>query len=127
LNSLRGYEPAYLAGFRAQRYQIELAEGFEKAKLVIQQEIDASVRQDIGGDEQRVSSISTTYSNIFFLHLLLPVWIGAYRFQGKVYHVVVNARSGEVQGERPYSKWKIASLVLGILAVVIFLMILNNH
>ncbi len=95
--------------------------------MVMQQEIDAEVREDIGGDEQRVSSIRTTYSNIFFLHLLLPVWIGAYQFQGKVYHVVVNARTGDVQGERPYSKWKIASLVVAILAVVVGLLILYSE
>jgi hypothetical protein len=29
---------------------------------------------------------------------LLPVWIGAYRFQGKVYQMAVNARTGEVPG-----------------------------
>ncbi len=127
LNSLQGYEPAYLAGFRAQRYQIELAEGFEKAKAVMGQEIDALAREDIGGDEQRVSSISTKFSNIFFLHLLLPVWIGAYQFQGKVYHVVVNARTGEVQGERPYSKAKIAGLVIAILAVIMFLVIVGHR
>ena len=118
LNALAGYEPAYLAGFRAQRYQIELAEGFEHAKQVMATEIDRSVRRDIGGDEQRVSSINTAYSNIFFLHLLLPVWIGAYQFQGKVFHVVVNARTGDVEGERPYSAWKIGALVVLIIAVI---------
>src|SRR5216684_157336 len=118
LNALAGYEPAYLAGFRAQRYQIELAAGFERAKQIIAREIESSVRRDIGGDEQRVSSVNTVYSNIFFLHLLLPVWIGAYQFQNKVYHVVVNARTGDVEGERPYSAVKIAALVMLILAVI---------
>ena len=126
LNALVAYEPAYLAGFRAQRYQLELPEGFEKAKIVMQQAIDAAVRQDIGGDEQRVSGIDTAYSNISFLHLLLPVWMGAYQFQSKVYHVVVNARTGEVQGERPYSMLKIATLIVAILAVLVWLMILHN-
>jgi len=127
LNALCGYEPAYLAGFRAQRYQIELVEGFEHAKIVMAREIEQSVRRDIGGDEQQVSSVNTVYTNIFFLHLLLPVWIGAYQFQGKVYHVVVNARTGEVQGERPYSAWKVGALVLAILAVVILIIVLNNR
>ena len=35
LNALCGYEPGYLAGFRAQRYQIELAEGFDNAKAIM--------------------------------------------------------------------------------------------
>jgi hypothetical protein len=53
-----------------------------------------------------------------FRHLLLPVWIGAYRFGGKVYQVAVNARTGEVQGERPYSSVKIGLLVAVILVII---------
>jgi ribosomal protein S27E len=118
LESLCGYEPEYLAGFKAQRYQVELPAGFEKAKSVMQEAIDEDVRKDIGGNEQRVDSIDTEYSKATFQHLLLPVWIGAYRFQGKVYQVLVNARTGEVQGERPYSVWKIAMLVAVVLLVL---------
>jgi hypothetical protein len=126
LNALCGYEPAYLAGFRAQRYQVELAQGFEEAKAMVANEIEAQVRGDIGGDEQRVASINTVYSNIFFLHLLLPVWIGAYRFQGQIYHVAINARTGDVQGERPYSAWKIGLLVAAIIAVIILVAIVYH-
>jgi hypothetical protein len=123
LNALCGYEPGYLAGFRAQRYQIELAEGFEHAKAMMAPEIEGWIRQDIGGDEQRILSADTAYSRIFFLHLLLPVWIGAYQFQSKVFHVVVNARTGDVEGERPYSAWKIGSLALAIIAVIMWLLV----
>jgi ribosomal protein S27E len=121
LNALCGYEPAYLAGFKAQRYQIELAQGLEEAKAMVANEIESQVCRDIGGDEQRVISINTVYSSIFFLHLLLPVWIGAYRFQGQIYHVAINARTGEVQGERPYSAWKIGFAVAAAIIVIIIL------
>jgi len=60
-----------------------------KSQACDAQEIDASVRADIGGDEQRVSSISTAYSTIFFLTFTAG-WI-ALPIPGKVYHVVVNA------------------------------------
>ena len=76
---------------------------------------------DIGGDEQQVQAINTRWDGLTFKHVLLPVWIGAYRFQDKVFQVTVNARTGEVQGERPYSAWKIAAAVL--LAAVIVLVI----
>jgi len=123
LDALCGYEPGYLAGFRAQRYQVELTEGFEHAKAMMAPEIEGWIRRDIGGDEQRILSTDTAYSGIFFLHLLLPVWIGAYQFQGKVYHVVVNARTGDVEGERPYSTLKVGSLVLAIIAVIIWVLV----
>ena len=118
LESMCSYEPAYLAGFKAQRYQVELTDGYEKAKAKMQQTIAEDVRRDIGGDEQRIEGIETQYSNAMFRHLLLPVWIGAYRFGGKVYQVAVNARTGEVQGERPYSSVKIGLLVAVIVIII---------
>jgi ribosomal protein S27E len=127
LPSLCAYDPEYLAGFKAQRYQIELPAGFEKAKQVMEGVITQDVRRDIGGDEQRVDRVETATSNETFKHLLLPVWIGAYRFQGKVFQVVVNARTGEVQGERPYSAIKIAMLVIGILILILVLWVMGQR
>lgn len=40
LNALTAYEPAYLSGFQAQRYQVELPEGFELAKRKMQPTIE---------------------------------------------------------------------------------------
>jgi ribosomal protein S27E len=127
LESVSPYEPAYLAGFKAQHYQVELPDGFEEAKSVMAKVIDRDVRQDIGGDEQIVDSVQTAYSNTGFRHLLLPVWIGAYRFRNKPYQVVVNARTGEVQGERPYSSWKIAFLVVGIICLIVVIYALSHR
>jgi len=49
---------------------------------------------------------------VTFKHLLLPVWLAAYKYRGKTYRFVVNGRTGRVQGERPWSLWKIAVAVL---------------
>jgi DNA-directed RNA polymerase subunit RPC12/RpoP len=126
LGEMKGYEPAYLSGFKAQRYQVELAEGFEQAKAVAARVIEGDVRQDIGGDEQRITNVTTHYSGITFKHILLPVYAGAYRLNQKVYQIVVNGRTGEVQGDRPYSFWKIAFLVAAILFVILFVMLLAS-
>lgn len=112
LQSLKPYEPAYLSGHKAQTYQIALDQGFEKFKKIAEGVIYNDARNAIGGDEQRVHNVSTDYSNITFKHLLLPIYAGAYRFNGKVFQIVVNGRTGEVQGERPYSWLKIGCLVL---------------
>jgi ribosomal protein S27E len=127
LESMCRYEPAYLAGFKAQRYQVELPGGFEKAKGVMQETIAQDVRRDIGGDEQRIATVETDYANVMFRHLLLPVWIGAYRWQNRVYQVAVNARTGEVQGERPYSTAKIALLVAAVLALIMLLVLIKSR
>jgi DNA-directed RNA polymerase subunit RPC12/RpoP len=121
LHELRPYDPAFLSGFKAQRYQIDLEQGFERMRQVIAGEIENDVRGDIGGDQQQIEELSTHYSGITFKHLLLPVYAGAYRFNGKVFQIVVNGRTGEIQGERPYSFWKIALLVMSILFVILIL------
>ncbi len=118
LQALVPYEPAYLSGFKAQRYQVDLETGFESAKEIMAGVIHADVCSDIGGDEQRVHSIGTDYSAETFKHILLPIWIAAYRFEGKVFQVLINARTGEVHGERPYSAIKIILLVVTIIAVI---------
>lgn len=118
------YEPAYLAGHKAQTYQKPLEEGFEEFKQIAAAIIYNDVRHDIGGDDQRVSNIETSYSNVTFKHLLLPVYAGAYRYQNKVFQIVVNGRTGEVQGERPYSWIKIAGFVISLLAVIMIIVLI---
>ena len=115
------YQPAYLAGFQAQRYQVSLPDAFTLAKQDMEPSIRATIRRDVGGDEQRIHSMNTRYYEVAFKHVLLPVWLGAYRFEGRVFQVCVNARTGEVQGERPYSWIKISLAVLVVILVIVIL------
>jgi DNA-directed RNA polymerase subunit RPC12/RpoP len=126
-DQLRPYDPAFLSGFKAQRYQVELAQGFEQAKQAIAPTIANNVRDDIGGDEQRIDSLQTRYSDVTFKHLLLPVYAGAYRYNAKVYQILVNGRTGEIQGERPYSFWKIALLVVSVVLVVLLIVLVFGN
>lgn len=107
-----------LAGFFARTYEKELEPGFKEARDRMDAAIQAEVRQRIGGDEQRVHDINSNFSAITYKHLLLPVWLLAYRYHDKTYQVVVNAATGEVQGERPYSAWKIFFAVAIAAAIV---------
>lgn len=119
LDKLVPYEPAYLSGHKAQAYQVVLPEGFERFKQIAARVIDRDCRQDIGGDHQRLHDVKTNFSEITFKHLLLPIYAGAYHFNGKVYQIVVNGRTGEVQGGRPYSWAKIGALVFTILILLL--------
>lgn len=114
LEELKSYEPAYLSGHKAQTYQVALPEGFECFKKTANTVIYNDVRHDIGGDEQRVSEVSTDFSNVTFKHLLLPVYAGAYQFNAKTFQIVINGRTGKVQGMRPYSWLKITAFVVTV-------------
>ncbi|MDP5307941.1 zinc ribbon domain-containing protein [Paracoccus spongiarum] len=115
---LRPYQPDYLAGFEAEGYTIPLADGHATARAEMAGVILNDARRDIGGDEQRVEQIRTDYSAETFKHILLPVWTAAYRYNGKSYRFLVNGQSGRVQGERPWSAWKIAAAVIAALVAL---------
>ncbi|MBN1514999.1 hypothetical protein JXA32_00365 [Candidatus Sumerlaeota bacterium] len=108
-----------LAGHLARTYDVELATGFVRAKERMDDALYQDVRERIGGDEQRVHSVDTRYDACTYKHLLLPVYLYPHRFKAKVYQIIVNAGTGEVQGERPWSVWKIAFAVLGVLLVLL--------
>ncbi|MFZ3581058.1 primosomal protein N' (replication factor Y) - superfamily II helicase [Loktanella sp. DJP18] len=112
LSELEPYQPQYLAGFRAEGYQVQLEDGFAEARGYMDRMILRDVKFDIGGDEQRVTDVQTQISAVTFKHILLPIWMAAYKYNGQTYRFVVNGRTGRVQGERPWSKWKIAFAVL---------------
>lgn len=118
LREMRSFEPTYLSGFRAERYQVGLKEGFGIAKGIMDKEIREIVRRQIGGDVQRIHSITTQHEGITFKHVLLPIWLATYRYSDKVYRVLVNARTGDVRGERPYSWIKITLAVVAALIVI---------
>lgn len=117
LSGLAPYAPQYLAGFRAEAYRVELEAGLVEARARMDAVIARDVRMDIGGDQQRISRIDTAMSDVTFKHVLLPVWVAAYRYRGKSFRFVVNGQTGRVQGERPWSAIKIALAVVAALIV----------
>ena len=112
LAALEPYRPEYLAGYRAEGYTVELQDGYDQARSWMDAVILRDVKFDIGGDRQRVHDIQTSVKDVTFKHILLPVWMAAYKYRGKTYRFVVNGRTGKVQGERPWSAWKIALAVI---------------
>ncbi|HJZ86774.1 MAG TPA: zinc ribbon domain-containing protein [Polyangia bacterium] len=120
-SALQPYSPDYLAGFRAEKYAIDLPEAFQRALVQVEHEQQRRCAGDVPGDTQRGLQVSSTVSNVTFKHVLLPLWIAAYRYGGKVYRFVVNGQTGEVQGSAPYSVAKIALLVLVVLLVLLAL------
>ncbi len=116
LENLVPYTEDYLSGFQVESYTVDVKTGFEDAKKKMEPTIRTTINNDIGGDEQQIHSMNTQYADITFKHLLLPVWFGAYRFGDRVFQYLVNARTGEVQGERPWSWVKITfAVLLGLL------------
>ena len=116
------YAHEYLSGFLAERYKIDVRGGWSRANERMEEVIREDVKRDIGGDHQRIQALRTDHRNVTFKHVLLPLWICSYRYKERVYRFLVNARTGEVQGQRPWSWVKItlAGLVVAALVLLVY-------
>ncbi len=126
LQRLVPYADAYLAGFRTEHYTVGLEDGFQAATTIMAPRIDQAIRNDIGGDEQRIMTRNTRYYDVTYKHILLPIWISSYQYGAKTYRFTVDAETGGVQGERPYSAIKIAMAVLAIILMIVLIVFLAN-
>lgn len=118
LNTLVPFDHDFLRGFVVESYNVTLDEGFARGRQQMEDKIRQLVRRDIGGDAQRITSMKVSWDKLTFKHILLPVYVSAYRYQGKAYRFLVNGQSGKVKGERPYSFWKIAAAALTAIVVI---------
>ena len=121
LDGMRPFTPDYLTGFAGELYQLPVDAGFAQAQAVMREVITGDVRADIGGDQQMIERMEVAHDATTFKHVLLPVWVAAFTFVGRPFRFVVNGRTGEVHGERPWSAWKIAGAA--VLAVVLLLLL----
>lgn len=120
LKNLMPYKEGFVSGFQTECYQTDVKKGFDVAKGVMESTIKSSIKQQIGGDEQRINNMNIAYNDVAFKHILLPIWISAYQYNTKVFRFIINGRTGEVQGQRPYSWIKITLAILTAL-IILFL------
>lgn len=118
LDTAEQYKKEYLAGFCAERYDSSLDDSFGVAKGIMDGDLRASIlaqyRYDVVGD----FDIATTYSNIRFNYILLPIWVCGYKYREKLYSFLVNGRTGKSTGKTPVSVAKVAATVAAGLAVI---------
>lgn len=121
IDQLTPYQAQYLSGFQSEMYQVPLEQGFDIAKSRMHPVIRQDIHADIGGDRQQISQMQTQYNKIRFKHILLPFWVAGFRYRQKNYQFIINGRTGEVHGKRPYSWIKItlAAIAAAIASVVI--------
>jgi len=126
LAQMEPYTPDFLAGFQAEGYTVNLADGHATGRDKMASVIANDIRRDIGGDSQRIDNVDTDWRDETFKHVLLPIWMAAYKYSNKSYRFMVNGQTGEVQGERPYSWWKIGFAVLAVVVLVAGAVYLND-
>lgn len=124
-NRSLAFKKEYLSGYIAERYSIGLEDSWKIAQKGIHDHLEEQITDKImrrhNADHVRGLHFSTTYSNITFKYVMLPIWVSSFRYKDKTYQFLVNGQTGKVGGQSPVSAIKVTITVLLILiAVVIF-------
>lgn len=120
ISNTKPYAHEYLSGYKAERYSIDVEQGFETAKLHVRSDLIYRAKNDIyakGYDKANVCSCNVTCENVTCKHLLLPAWTAAYGYKDKIYHYVINGETGLVAGKYPLSWIKITLFAISVAAI----------
>jgi len=127
LEQLEVFNSSYLNGFITEKYTLSLENGHLKSTEKAKKIAKIWAKQDIGGDTQRVSQLNIKLNEETFKHILLPVYISSYIFNSKKYQFYINGQNGVIEGDRPYSFWKIFFLTLFIFTAIVCIIIFGKQ
>ena len=125
LSGLETYTPDYLAGWQAQAYDVTLPDAWEDAKEAMRERGKDACYEDIDSSHVRNFSMTADFGDETWRYILLPVYVAAYKFEDKVYQVMVNGQTGVVAGQKPVAWWKIWLAIAALLIPGLFVGLLG--
>jgi len=120
------YDTMYVSGWQVEQYQVALPDAARIGFGLMQNQLEQLCAREVPGDTHRGLQIYPEYSAKTFKHILAPVWLLAYQYQGKTWQGVVNGVTGAAAAKFPISPWKVAIVVLVVLIVLIILFSLRR-
>ena len=118
------FQTAYLAGYLADRYDVDASQSIDRANCRIKNSTERSFEQTVIGYDSVIaeqSSVRVTGGQTKYA--LYPVWILNTTYKGKKYTFAMNGQTGKFVGNLPLDKGAFArwwALVGGISAAAVF-------
>ncbi len=128
LQELKPFDPAVLAGWPTVFYDRSLSDSSllarEQVVKIVRPSLNALIEP--GREKRNLVTGSPSWSGMTFKHILIPLWVGEFRFRGKQYPLLVNGQTGKVVGEKPRDSIKIlfSLMSVGLLLLAIFMVYL---
>ena len=120
------FSPQFVAGHLCRTYDRDVEASFGEAQQEMEADIEATIRRDIGGDQQRIERKEVAWNLLTYKHVLLPIWLLTVIYEQKPFQVFINGVTGEVQGQRPWSRVKIAAAIVAAVIVLIIVLVLYS-
>lgn len=110
------YEPRYLAGMRAQAYDLPLEEGWDAGRIIMRERTRQACLDRASGSQVRNFRVVIDFSEEEWRYILVPLYTTVYHYGDKSYQVIINGQTGRVGGPRPVDWEKVWLVIAGILS-----------
>jgi DNA-directed RNA polymerase subunit RPC12/RpoP len=121
LTGLVRYQPEFLAGWPAGSYDVPLAQASLDTRAAVVSDASKKVWSKAipGASIATLQVLRPEYKGQTFQLVLLPVWVGAYKYRSKIYRVLANGQTGKVAGDRPTDRLKVTLLLALVAAALV--------
>lgn len=127
-NTLKEFNPAYMAGFYAEEYneneEATVTRALERGYATMDTSIDSEAKKH---GAKRITSSNRSMSDLISKYTMLPVWLLNVDYKGKDYLFAINGQTGKIVGKIPVSKRKAAMILLFpslIVYAIVFILML---
>ena len=111
----RPFDPAYLSGFLADRYDQDAEACSPRASQRVDESARSLFQTTVSGYESAVPrSAHVEVKNGRVRYALLPVWLLNSQYKNKTYSFQVNGQTGKIAGNLPVSRGKFWAWLLGV-------------
>lgn len=126
LKELAEFNPSYIAGWTALAYDHPLADASLVARQLVVRRVRSQLynRLQISQSKRKLKSNGTNWSGMTFKLVLLPLWSGSYRYQGKDYRILINGCNGNVAGQKPTDMVKVWLAVISAIILLVLIGVL---
>jgi hypothetical protein len=113
-----------MAGWVSLTYDYPLSDASLRAREKVVKKFNRFMYANIepGREKRNLRTGGGKWSDMTFKHVLLPLWVGAYRYKDKLYRVLVNGQTGKVGGSKPTDTLKAATLGIGVVLIIVIIL-----
>ncbi|MCR5484504.1 MAG: hypothetical protein K6F09_02805 [Clostridiales bacterium] len=117
---MREFNPAFLSGFVADKYDVSAEECFNRAEERVRKSTEDSFASTVNGYSTVIpKSTSIRTNNSSYKYAMMPVWMLNTKYRDKLYTFAVNGQTGRVSGTLPVDRTKFWLWFGGIAAAII--------
>jgi len=115
---IKGFQSEYLAGFSAEKYDVDVEASKERANARIKRSVETEFARSVSGySSVAMESSTVNIESGKVSYALFPVWILNTKYKKENYQFIMNGQTGLFVGRLPVDKGKAARFTLMFTAI----------